>query len=151
MINNINIKYYSFNANKFQGYRVDCEKKEILKYGNKLKNIKGFVIYSIGSEYINFTIDNQLIRNIKLESLGNNIKENSINFLILNLIKKSTEVESSENFEYPNCFCWYNTNGVQYNDDNLIEIQERKNNNHNLSKIHNQKLKQYNSKYKYRR
>lgn len=139
-----NIKKYTFNVSKFTGYRLRVEQSN-LKCFRKL-NYDGLAILYYSDISIDFNVDLLLIRKLKLKQLNNEIRRNSTEDYILQLIERSKEREE----EPSSSGYWYTTsrNGTYYydNEENLIQRQENKERKKYQEKIFNQKIKQYENK-----
>jgi len=137
---------------EYKGYRRIVE-KELFKSFKKIKNIEGFNITYFLLNRIYFTISTQLIRKLKIKNINNKIKMNSNEYLILNMLERSREVE-----EKTNDWTSYSYSGYyNYNCKDLILIKdieekiERKNFIKNQERLYNQKAKRYENKRGFRK
>lgn len=80
-------KKYIYNIGEFSGARLKYEISILNKY--KKINIDGFKITENGYSYIVFTIDDQLFRRLKLKTINNDVKVDSIDDRILKLLENS--------------------------------------------------------------
>jgi hypothetical protein len=136
-------KKFQFNLSDFTGARIKFEKSLMPRF--KKINIKGFMIFNDSVSYIDFHIDKQLFRKLKMMSLSDMIIKNSDEYFILQLIHSSKEIDKFENYYDMN---WFNfvpyKNEISF--DNII-AEEKRDNNRKLkyqSKQLNQRVKQYN-------
>jgi len=144
-----NIKKYTFNVSKFNGYRLRVEKSN-LKCFQKLK-YDGLEIIYYSDTYLDFDVALTLIRKLKLRQLNNDIKRNSIEDYILQLIERSKERED-DSISY-NGYWSYSTgrNGTYDEESDLINKHENKNRRSYQKNLFNQKIKQYENKGRIRK
>lgn len=116
-----NVKKFKYALGDFQGARLKYEKSEFKSY--KRIHIDGFIIYNNSNYYIEFGVDNQLIRRLKLKSISNEIKNNSIEDKLLRLINLSKTIEDDMTSS------WYSMSvNYYYNDYDIIDynVNERR-------------------------
>lgn len=117
-----NVKKFKYALGDFQGARLKYEKSEFKSY--KRIHIDGFIIYNNSNYYIEFGVDNQLIRRLKLKSISNEIKNNSIEDKLLRLINLSKTIEDDDLTS-----SWYcSMSGNYYYEPDIIDynVNERK-------------------------
>lgn len=151
-------KYFTYNITKFKGSRLNIAESN-LQYFKKLKYDGFEVLHSTPNKMI-FKIELQLIRKIKLKQLSNSFKK-SVECRLLHIIKGSKERD-----EYPTPFTYtyggYGTFGSgslwscssHSPSDNTIDenVKEQyKEKNKYQSNQYNQKMKQYESKGRFRK
>ena len=138
VFNNDNVKSFKFvlNDNDKPKYKYY---KSLIKRFNSI-NIKGLILNSCSDYYIKYTIEKKLLRKIKMMSLSNEIKNNSDEDVLLQILQNSVD---SDDYSSVNG-AWYNMNKYEYSD---ALYEEKRENNKQLkyqSKQLNQKVKQYN-------
>jgi len=115
----------------------------------------GLFLKSSFEHIVNFSVDKQLMRKLKLMSVTNKIKHNSKEDLIFSIIEKSIIVDSQNDFHYPNSSYYYTSDVFDsrvFNEYDKEMIRENKViTQKNASKMCNQKIKQYNNNRSYRR
>ena len=138
-----NIKRFQFNLNNFTGSRYKFEKSLMPRF--KKININGFKIFNDSISYIDFHINKQLLRKLKMLSLNNTIIKYSDEDFILQLIHSSKEVDSFENWYSGS---WYNYLGSYKAETSFDYLEEEKRDNYRQlkyqSKQFNHRIKQYN-------
>lgn len=143
---------YRYHTKNDNGYRLSVEKSNLL-YFKKIV-YAGFNIKYSDTNTIEYEIEPQIIRKIKLNKI--NKQTNRTEIAILELLERSNEVDmnTSYNSNYGNSY-WYScssSSSYNYDDEEIIENkQEIKNRNKLQSKIHSQKAKQYESKTRFRK
>jgi len=122
----MSIKKYIYKLDDFSGARLKYEKSELDNY-KKIK-VDGFIIHEESNYYIIFSVDNQLVRRLKLSSINCNIKTLSVEDRILRLldISKEFETEKTTPFGYNYSTSFYSYNNVDYNEGIYILKEERK-------------------------
>ena len=85
---------YQFEMGKYAGYKLLSEKGVFASF--KKIEYHGFKILYETSEFIHYQIDIQVIRKLKLKKLDNNIKRNSIEDRLSQLLDRSEEKEETE-------------------------------------------------------
>ena len=90
VFNSDDFKKFKFNLNNFTGVRYKFEKFLMPRF--KKINIQGFKIFNDSISYIDFHVDKQLFRKLKMLSLSDMIIKNSDEDFILQLIHSSKEV-----------------------------------------------------------
>lgn len=141
----MNTKTYKYDLSKFRGYRK-IKEKSIFSYFLNIK-YNGFEIVASSYDTIEFKIDNQLFRKLKLLKLNNEIKFNSIEYRLINLIDSSDDISNKSDDFYDDFYNnkWYiYSNDYYYDDFDLNSIKNDKKNilNHHSNKF-NQKFKTY--------
>ena len=141
------MSHFTFNISKFNGYRLKVEQSN-LSYFKKLK-YNGFTI-SVSSPYhIEYDMDNQLIRRLKLEKLSDSIRKNSKEDRLLELLENS-KISDNEarillySLTWATGSYYYEDEDSVYNKDQFKEKQKYHSNSYN------QKIKQYGSKNRFR-
>ena len=155
IISENNIKKFRYRLGDFQGARLKYELSEFKSY--KKINTDGFIIYNSNDYYIDFSVDNQLIRKLKLKNLTNQIKNNSKEDKLLRLINLSTIIESegdsllSFSYQVDDTYIYnYSPDCYVDVDVNVIDRREQKRYQHYQSKQISQMINRY-SKKGYRR
>ena len=136
-------KYFRFDIEKYTGYRKIAEKSN-LKYFQKIK-CDGFNVMQYSQTSIKFNIDPQLIRRLKLKNISGNVKRNSRDFYILELIEKSEELNPNEPEEirYGDCWTMYGGGDEYFYD---YERESNKEKNKYQNKHYNNKVKNHRNK-----
>lgn len=101
---------YQFERGKYTGYRLLIEKQNLSTF-QKL-TYEGFKIIYTTSEFIHYQIDTQVIRKLKLLKLGENIKRNSVEERLSQLLERSeekTETEFKSSSFYGNYLYYYSS------------------------------------------
>ena len=146
-----NVLFLTFDASGFNGPRLKYYKGEIYKFV-KIE-YPGLHFNSTFTCVVNYSIDKQLIRKLKLMSMTNQIKHNSKEDLILSFIEKSKPLTDKKEFVYPDSNYWYNSdvgNDILFEEREMLRV-EKLESNKNKSKMYSQKIKQYNNNRNYRR
>ena len=145
------IKYftYQFIKSNYKSYYRLIQEKENFDSFKKI-NYESFEILYQNSDLINFKIDTQVIRKLKLLKLNEKIKLN-FNEKRLSLLLSISKEKENDDFEYKFTYSNYD----YYVDYRIIinkeEIKERKRNLVNQSKMYSQKIKQYTNKSRFRK
>ena len=148
------MKLFTFDISKCNDNTIKCYKKRFVRF-SKLK-YDGLYIEDIYTGIINFCVDKQLIRKLKILNLDNKIKYYSSEYLILDFIENSTPINSKSDFLKNNTTYWYNYNELEFdtsiNDyDKEVKRDIKVINNKIQSKMYSQKIKQYNNNRSYRK
>lgn len=146
-----NVVFLTFNVSGFNGPRLKYYTGEISKF-IKIE-YPGLYLKTTFTDVVNYCVDKQLIRKLKLMSVTNQIKHNSKEELILSFIEKSKTVNGKEDFNFPDDVYWYNSCDINIDFENEEKEMARDNSifNKRQSKMHSQKVKQYNNNRNYRR
>ena len=142
VIKSSDFKKFQFNLLDFTGARRKFEKSLMPRF--KKINIKGFMIFNDSISYIDFHIDKQLFRKLKMLSLSDMIIKNSDEDFILQLIHSSKEIDKFENYYDMN---WFNFGSYKNEISFDYASEEKRDNIRQLkyqSKQLNQRVKQYN-------
>lgn len=134
-------KKFIFDTSDIKGYRQLCERSNIKIY-SKIE-IEGFNVYYISRYKINFEIDDQLLRKLKIKNLNNNIKYNSAEYHILQLIGKSV---IADEYEDENSWYWYSSSSGTNGDLEFESKEDKKLKNKYNSNKYKHKIKQYENK-----
>ncbi len=140
---------YRYEIKNYKGYRLSVEKSN-LNYFKKIV-YEGFNIIYSDTFILEYEIDSQLIRKIKLNKINKKIIRVEISILELLERSREVEVDTSKFSIYNSYYSVWSTS--EYSDseeviENKKEIKER---NKIQSKIHSQKAKQYESKTRFRK
>lgn len=142
---------YQFEMNKFSGYRVIIEKEKFALF--KKIVYEGFKIMYSTSDIIHFEIDTQLIRKLKLLKLNEQIKINSIEDTLTQLLENSKE-NSENSFTDSLRYYFYNYNDARIVEDIYEKIEEKRERNRflmNQSRMNNRRVKMYENKNRFRK
>ena len=133
------MNHFRFDISKYSGYRLKVEQSNLSHY-KKLK-YNGFIISVSSPYYIEFDIDNQLIRRLKLEKLNDNIRKNSKEDILLELLEKSNVNDNVARILPYSLTCA--TGYYDYEDSEIgFNKEQMKERNNYQSRIYNQKIKQ---------
>lgn len=138
--------HFTFNISEYSGYRLKIEQSN-LSYFKKLK-YNGFRINVSSSYHIEYEMDNQLIRRLKLEKLGDIIRKNSKEDRLLELLENS-KFNDNEARILPYSLIY--ATGSYYQDENFDYNKEQfKESKKYHANSYNQKIKQYGFKNRFR-
>lgn len=140
---------YRYEIKNDKGYRLSVEKSN-LNYFKKIV-YEGFNIIYSDTFILEYEIDSQLIRKIKLNKI--NKKTIRVEISILELLERSREVEvdTSKFSIYNSYYSVWSTSGYSDSEEVIENKKEIKERNKIQSKIHSQKAKQYESKTRFRK
>jgi len=130
-----NLKFFKLRLSSLTGTQLKLNKKSFPKY--KAIDIKGFKIYNGSIHSIEYSVDKQLIRSLKLSNINGTIKSKSHSYYLLQLIYNSIEVDDklfvldSVYYEYKNN---YKIDRYKYDSN---EIRQQKKHFKYLSNQHN--------------
>lgn len=127
---------YKFETDKFSGYKLLVEKGIFASF--KRINYKGFKINYSCSDLIQYQIELQLIRKLKLKKLNDEIKINSMEDRLFQLLERSKETLGTESFSY---FYWSDDSDIKFE---IHDKFERKQRERNLDSVSKNRFKQYN-------
>jgi hypothetical protein len=127
---------YKFETDKFSGYKLLVEKGIFASF--KRINYKGFKINYSCSDLIQYQIEPQLIRKLKLKKLNDEIKINSMEDRLFQLLERSKETLDTESFSY---FYWFDDSDIKFE---IHDKFERKQRERNLDSVSKNRFKQYN-------
>jgi len=141
------MSHLTFDISKYSGYRLKVEQSN-LSYYKKLK-YNGFKIIVSSPYHIKYELDNQLIRRLKLLNLSDNIRKNSREDNLLELLEKSQISDNEAILPYSlswasGSYSYYEDSASAYNKYQFKEKQKHHSNSYN------QKIKQYGSKNRFR-
>lgn len=114
-------KRYTFRLRNFTGARLKYEKEEFKKYVKIV--VDGFIIHHCYDSYMDFSVDNQLIRRLKLKSLSNQIKPHSVEDKVLRLLEISDPYEPDE--VWSSYSSYYNYESFYDYDKEILREQKR--------------------------
>jgi len=145
-----NITYFTFDVSKCNDDAIKCYKKRIIKF-SKLEYF-GLHIDNVCTGIINFSVDTQLIRKLKILNLDNKIEYYSSEYLILDFIQNS-RIDNNKSISNYSTMYWYTYDDCKIIDEinNQYQREIKVFNNKNKSKMDTQKIKQYNNKRNYRK
>lgn len=144
------MKIFKYEIKHDTGYRLSVNKSNLIYFKKIVYD--GFNIKYSDSYSMEYEIDPQLIRKLKIKKIG---KETSrIENSILELLERSTEreiVPNKFNSYYGSYSSCYSSSSYSYYDNiDIEEKKEIKERNRYQSKIHSQKAKQYENKARFR-
>lgn len=144
--------YYIFDASKYKGYRR-IQEQAFLRRAEKIK-YDGFEFKSSSyiADILQFKIEKQLIRKLKLLNISNGVKFASIEYNIIQLLEKSEEYEDFDYFSTSG-MSWYLLPQIRSRDisGQKGDKEEYKGRQKFQSKQYNQKIKQYENKGRFRK
>jgi hypothetical protein len=106
-----NLIYLKYRLNFFTGSKLRFEKKRFPKF--KAILLKGFKIYNNSQSYIEYSVDKQLIRSLKLSNVSGLIRSKSHEYYLLKMMENSIEYDPNEN-NMNFSFSSYDRRGVYY-------------------------------------
>jgi len=98
-----NLIYLKYRLNFFTGSKLRFEKKRFPKF--KAILLKGFKIYNNSQSYIEYSVDKQFLRRLKLHNVSGLIRSKSHEYYLLKMLENSIEYdpnESNMNFTFSN-------------------------------------------------
>ena len=94
MIKQDNLIYFKYRLNFFTGPKLIFEKKRFPKF--KAILVKGFKIYNNSQSYIEYSVDKQLIRSLKLSNVSGLIRSKSHEYYLLKMLENSIEYDPND-------------------------------------------------------
>lgn len=148
-------KFYRYNSYNDNDYKLTVGKNNLSYFKSIVYD--GFKFLTLDTDIygIDFEIEPQVLRKIKLKQIDN--KLNNVERKIIQLLERSTIKESTFDNNFANSYSnkWYVTNS-SYTDyeyyDEYLELDKKTHKDKNIfqQKVNNYKAKQYESKARFR-
>jgi hypothetical protein len=106
-----NLIYLKYRLNFFTGSKLRFEKKRFPKF--KAILLKGFKIYNNSQSYIEYSVDKQFLKRLKLHNVSELIRNKSNEYYLLKMMENSIEYDPNEN-NMNFSFSSYDRRGVYY-------------------------------------
>ena len=134
-----NLIYFKYRLNFFTGAKLRFEKKRFPKF--KAILLKGFKIYNNSQSYIEYSVDRQFLRRLKLSNVSGLIRSKSHEYYLLKMLENSIEYdpnESNMNFSFSS----YGRNGGYYVQYDISSLSKDTKPNYDSNELREQR-KQY--------